>query len=348
MGGGGGMGGGECEEGAMRCHVGDPKLPAVPQLCHGAAWQSKDACRDYCYAGSCVNSASCSGSGTKCGPSSESCCQAMEVPGGTFKRTFDGHKFNNDSFEASVSSFAMDKFEVTVGRFRNFVAAYPLNLPHPGDGKTAYMPGDPGWDTAWPMPANAAELTDGLKCLNGTWADPPTTAVIEQRPINCVSFYVAYAFCVWDGGRLPTEAEWNYAAAGGNQQRTYPWSSSPSDITITEAQAVFFDEVNPKYLPNPVGSKSCTSNLLVCGDGRWGHADLAGNAAEWTLDYFSAPYPTTNCVDCWNTSPQPSRSVRGGSYGDVTIFLFSSVRSDQGPTDAAELNGFRCVHELKH
>jgi len=69
---------------------------------------------------------------------------------------------------------------------------------------------------------------------------------------------------------------------------------------------------------------------------------------EWNLDYYSDPYPTTNCVDCWNISPQPTRSLRGASYVDFPDFLFSSWRWYQGPTDAAEFNGFRCVYDLKH
>src|ERR1700730_5736435 len=45
----------------------------------------------------------------------------------------------------------------------------------------------------------------------------------ENLPINCVNWYEAYSFCIWDGGFLPSEAEWEYAAAGGARQRTYPW-----------------------------------------------------------------------------------------------------------------------------
>ncbi|WP_438023210.1 formylglycine-generating enzyme family protein [Sorangium sp. So ce233] len=48
----------------------------------------------------------------------------------------------------------------------------------------------------------------------------------EARPIRCVSWSVAFAFCAWDGGRLPTEAEWNHASAGGSEQREYPWGNA--------------------------------------------------------------------------------------------------------------------------
>ena len=61
--------------------------------------------------------------------------------------------------------------------------------------------------------------TNHLKCYPGyqTWLDTPGTPTEEDYPINCIDWYEAFAFCIWDGGYLPTEAEWGYAAAGGQQ-----------------------------------------------------------------------------------------------------------------------------------
>ena len=198
------------------------------------------------------------------------------------------------------------------------------------------------------MPTDKADLIAQLKCPNTTWEDlPASSPAVEQRPINCVSYYLAYAFCIWEGGRLPTEAEWNYAAAGGDEQRVYPWSAPADDATITSDHAVYKGGASAQALPNTVGSKSCTSNLMSCGDGRWGQADLAGNVLEWNLDYFADPYPTTSCVDCWNTSAQTTRSLRGGDYRNSPDLLLSSLRWDQDPTDPTSTSGFRCVYELK-
>ena len=91
----------------------------------------------------------------------------------------------------------------------------------------------------------------------------------ETRPMNCLDWYDAYAFCIWDGGFLPTEAEWNFAAAGGGEQRLYPWSVPPTSQTIDASYAVY--EVDATA---PVGSKSPN------GDARWGHADMAGNVMD--------------------------------------------------------------------
>jgi formylglycine-generating enzyme required for sulfatase activity len=57
-----------------------------------------------------------------------------------------------------------------------------------------------------------------------TWT--PTPSAHESLPINCVNWYQAYAFCIWDGGFLPSRAEWEYAASGGMQQLAYPWGST--------------------------------------------------------------------------------------------------------------------------
>src|SRR5205823_4327155 len=90
-----------------------------------------------------------------------------------------------------------------------------------------------GWDPAWNpnLPGDTSAVQSALKCnsMYQTWTD--TRGNNENRAIVCVSWYQTVAFCIWDGGRLPSETQWNYAAAGGSEQRPYPWgAAAPAPI----------------------------------------------------------------------------------------------------------------------
>jgi len=80
-----------------------------------------------------------------CGPHKESCCVSLDVPGGTFYRSYDGVTYTDKSYPATVSPFRLDKYEVTVGRFRQFVSAVVAGWrPRPGSGKHIHLNGGRG------------------------------------------------------------------------------------------------------------------------------------------------------------------------------------------------------------
>jgi formylglycine-generating enzyme len=315
-----------CADDAENCNTNQP------QKCVDGAWQdSGQACAHYCGKGACHKPTSCSGEyedPNKC-KDGVSCCSARLVPGGTFFRDYDGSEdFSDQSYPATISPFVLDKFEVTVGRLRPFVNAYNALALTNGLGKAKHIADDTGWNTAYTLPADKAALVADLGCDGGTWSD---STAANELPANCVSFNVAYAFCIWDGGRLPTEAEWNFAAAGGSQQRVYPWfDSSKIDETYANFQST---------APVAVGS-------TPLGDGRWGQSDLAGNVVEWTLDYHQE-YPAT-CADCLITTASSDRTMRGGSYQDLAdVFLSVSFRGFGDLTYVGPTLGFRCARDLE-
>jgi formylglycine-generating enzyme required for sulfatase activity len=253
------------------------------------------------------------------------------VSGGTFNRSDD------PTAPATVADFYLDKYEITVGRFRQFVNAgmgTQLSPPADGAGVHPLIPGS-GWNSTWNtnLQTNTAALTTALKCYSSyqTWTDTP--GANESRPQNCINWYEASAFCAWDGGRLATEAEWNYAAAGGNEQRAYPWSSPPTSTTIDDTYAVYCG-----------GSCSGTQNVgskSPKGDGKWGQSDLAGNLWEWTLDWY-ATY-TTTCNNCADLAAASNRVVRGGGFDDGASSLRSATRDDSGPVSHGSSIGARCA-----
>jgi formylglycine-generating enzyme required for sulfatase activity len=256
------------------------------------------------------------------------------VPGGTFYRSYDGVDLTDNGFPATVSDFALDRYEVTVGRFRAFVNAgkgTKANPPVAGDGVHPLIPAS-GWDATWNanLVADSASLQTAIKCDSGNATWTPSVGVNENRPMNCLLWYEAFAFCAWDGGRLPTEAEWNYAASGGNEQRYYPWSKPPTSTTLDTTYAVY----SASGINAQVGSKSPK------GDGRWGHADLGGNEFEVVLDWFVSPYAQNICTNCANLTPTDVKVVRGGGFLDGPQ---AAVRTVAGPMYRNYDVGFRCA-----
>jgi formylglycine-generating enzyme required for sulfatase activity len=310
---------------------------------------------------------------TNCGASSESCCGTYAVEGGTFFRTYDpvltdgGVPYVQLAADggttgladpAAVSGFRLDKYEVTVGRFRQFVAAWnPAGgyTPAAGSGKHTHLNGgrgladsgkpgayEPGWVVADNV--NVAPTNSNLVCdlppQYATWTGTPGNN--ETRPINCVNWYEAYAFCIWDGGFLPSEAEWEYAAAGGSQQREYPWGSA--DPRYRELFAIY----NCDYPASAWGGCSGAANMAPVGTatqgaGRWGQLDLAGNVEEWVLDGYASYVDP--CTDCAFTTAAASRVTRGADFmSSEALSLIPSVRpwSHWAPT-LRLFTGFRCA-----
>jgi formylglycine-generating enzyme required for sulfatase activity len=328
-----------------------------------------------CDSGPCVEPPSCAVSAkgtTDCGASHESCCVSPEVPGGTYDRTYDPVEDGGplvatdggptgEADPASVSGFRLDKYLVTVGRFRQYVnyVTGPTGGPPPaGSGVHTHLnegrglansgaPGtfETGWNADWneeiatgPGAANA--WNDNLtSCLAfSTWT--PTAGSQENLPMNCANWYEAYAFCIWDGGFFPSEAEWEYAAAGGSEERAYPWGST--EPGMINQYAIY----NCNYGGTGGNCASIASMAPVgtaaLGAGRWGQLDLAGEVFEWNLDWYASYVDP--CVDCAYLTTASDRAMRGGNYAGNAVNLAASDRSFyDDPTDSDNVIGFRCA-----
>ena len=292
------------------------------------------------------------GAGRSCGTDgTDDCCASAVVPGGSFIRSHDGIQCKNPEYPATVGDFELDVHEVTVGRFRAFLDAGQGTQsapPDPGAGTHPKLP-DSGWSPAWndELAESRAALERELACAPGaSWTSKP--GANETLPINCLTFYEAAAFCAWDGGFLPTEAERDYVASGGDEQRVFPWSTPPDSMQISPDHAVY-----AVLGTAPVGTHRD-------GDGRWGHADLAGNVWEWTLDEvelakvlptegaeFCAPSGMpVPCNDCAATGVGTARVLRGGGWGLPERGLSVAIRRGGEPDERHHVFGVRCARPL--
>ena len=292
---------------------------------------------------------------TNCGPGgsgTESCCTSLEVCGGTY---FRGYKSRTEErAPATVSSFRLDKYLVTAARFRQFVNAWNGGYhPAAGSGKHTHLNGgkglansgpggghEPGWSAG--DDSNIDPTNVNLACNPSdpwdTWTDMAGSQ--ENLPINCVNWYEAYAFCIWDGGFLPSLAEAEYAAAGGNEQREYPWGSTAPGTG--NKYAIY----NFNY---PSSSGKCSGVRCIApvgtaslGAGRWGQLDMAGELWEMNLDGYANTACTANCAD----TSSGNKSGRGGSVTDIaTPYLHGWYIVDGSglPVGRDILTGFRCA-----
>jgi formylglycine-generating enzyme required for sulfatase activity len=236
----------------------------------------------------------------------------------------------------SVSTFALDTFEVTVGRFRKFTEAFDGTPPAAGAGAHPLI-ANSGWQASWNglLPASQAALISGLKCSASgpTWTD--VAGANENAPLNCVSWYEAFAFCVWDGGRLPTEAEWEYAAAGGDENRLYPWGAEDPSVNVSLA--------NDKYSEN---SPFLAVGSHPSGNGRWGHRDLAGGVWEWCRDTYDTSWyggGGATCTACADLATGSDQTIRGAAWGSQSVDLRAAARTGRPGSSRDVAWGFRCA-----
>jgi sulfatase modifying factor 1 len=195
--------------------------------------------------------------------------------------------------------FWMSKTEVTVRAYQSYVDSQKQKLKMP--------PASPSTDPKW-------RFTD--------------------RPIINVTWEQAEAFCTWTGGSLPTEAQWEYAARGGQKGNIYPWGN---DISRDRAN---YDGAggNDRWTEtSPVGSFD--ANPL-------GLFDMAGNVWELTRDWYQKDYYQMSPVE---DPPGPAASkehvARGGSWFSSPKQLRTSIRRRVGISERANHIGFRCILE---
>jgi formylglycine-generating enzyme len=256
------------------------------------------------------------------------------IPGGSFQMgSDDGESNEKPVHSVAVGDFYLGKYEVTVAEFRAFVEAKGYKTDAEKDG------GSYGYEgTVW-------EKIEGRNWRH----DPEGKPSQDKHPVINVSWNDATAYCQWlsqktgQTYRLPTEAEWEYAAGNGSRHTQYIWGNGdPSgkkggNVADKTAKTKFsdwtvFENYTDGYVfTAPVGSYD---------PNEFGLHDMSGNVWEWCSDWYGT-YPAAAQTDPKGPDSGFDRVVRGGSWYYYPQYCRVAFRSLSAPGNRGGNVGFR-------
>ncbi|RMG90496.1 MAG: hypothetical protein D6706_19320, partial [Chloroflexi bacterium] len=248
------------------------------------------------------------------------------IPGGSFMMGASDDDFLAGADERPqhlviLNDYYIDKYEVTVAQYAAFLNRLGQHERACNNVDCALTRENVGF-TSYLL---AQDLGDG------TTQYTPVTG-FANYPINHVSWFGAQAYCQSVGARLPTEAEWEYAARG-NDGRIYPWGNEPPDQTRAVFESLSFDNLKPV-------------DALPDGASPFGVFGMAGSMWEWVADWYDENYystsPTLN-----PTGPETglTRVIRGGAWpnNNHADRIRTTNRSALTPDFISATVGFRCA-----
>lgn len=226
------------------------------------------------------------------------------MPGGSFNMGDDnGLDDTRPVHEVMIPSFEILKTEVTVENYKRCVDEGTCTLPPSTEGSNYYV------------------------------------SERSAHPVNYIGWLHANKFCMWIGGRLPSESEWEYAARGGGMEYRYPWGNNDMPSCV---YAVMDD-----------GEQGCGNNSTwdVCskpkGNTAQGLCDMVGNVNEWVQDWYHDSYNgAPSDGSAWEDPPTSLRISRGGSYISTDAEkLTTTHREDLIQSYLYPGIGFRCARD---
>ncbi|HHH30456.1 MAG TPA: hypothetical protein ENK57_19235, partial [Polyangiaceae bacterium] len=266
------------------------------------------------------------------------------VPGGTFTMGSDDEGFAlwKPAHEVSLDTYCLDVHEVTVADYARCVAEGGCTPAHD---KVEY-----------PKPDSLTEDEHQRQLAAFSELCNAGQSGRDDHPINCVDAHQAEAYCAHLGQRLPTEAEWEFAARG-DDGRTFPWGDDTGDETYMNAGGTEWRAWLAAHdLAEPAG-------LMFDGDdgfagtapvGRYpraqtqrGHMDMVGNVWEWTSDWY-ALYPEEPQSNPKGPAAGERKAIRGGGFnGEFALWMNPAARYHQLATASVHAIGFRCASNVK-
>lgn len=249
----------------------------------------------------------------------------VHVPTGTFTMGSDhGDRDERPPRRITVTSFWIDRTEVPASRFSRFVE---------GTGYVTTAEKE-GWSWVWDGMLKNGK--GGWKKIRGASWDKPLGEgsdwkMMREQPVSHVSWWDAKSYCTWAGRRLPTEAEWERAARGGDE-RNFPWGNERD-----AGRANLKGGKDGFSAVAPVGR-------FPKGASPFGALDMAGNVWEWVSDRYGVN-SYRKMVKHNPSGPEKgnTRVVRGASWGSPLLWARVSNRYSRKPTYRNNKIGFRCA-----
>jgi len=242
----------------------------------------------------------------------------VSIPGGTFMMGYGARDWPEARpiHQVEVKSFQLAKTLVTFGQYKKCVDDGACAPAHVSDG--------------------SCRIWDGSKSVQGTL---PDSFQGDDQPVVCVDWGQAQAFAAWAGGRLPTEAEWEYAARSAGKDWQHPWGD---------------DEASCKRAVMDDGGNGCGmgSTWPVCGKPKGnteqGLCDMAGNVWEWVQDWYHDSYNGAP-IDgsAWESPAGSHRVVRCGSWSFDAEYLRAAYRLGDDPAYRFDGYGFRLARSSR-
>ena len=231
----------------------------------------------------------------------------------------------------TIAPYCIDRTEVTVHRYQECAGSGQCTT----SGTVNFRDIPAAQVPAWNQLCNRADRADRA-----------------DHPMNCIDWSQANTYCLSRGGRLPTEAEWEFAARGA-EPRTFPWGeAAPSLDRVNACDADCVALLTRSNLSRPAASfpgsdsqgATAPAGTFTPGASPFGVLDMAGNVMEWTGDWFGL-YTAAPATDPTGAPAGTDRVARGGHwFSGTAAALRTTARTPANPTYRLATLGFRCVH----
>jgi formylglycine-generating enzyme required for sulfatase activity len=255
----------------------------------------------------------------------------VNIPAGTFSMGSPNSEVarndNEVEHQVTLSAFRMSKYEITNAQYATFLNAKSI--------------GSNGLYASGAYPAQSLVCTSsgglidkGLHYTSGQWVP---VASYENHPVIYVTWYGATEFATYAGGRLPTEAEWEYACRGN--------TITPINTgnCLSDAQANYDWSSQYSYCTNTITTRpNSTQAVGTYPANAYGLHDMHGNVWEWCSDWKDA-YPTAPQTNPTGAASGSRRVIRGGSWYNYAMYCRSALRADFYPNSGNIDIGFRVV-----